>query len=113
MTVSSLLTWCLDHWELLLTLIINIILLIVMICKKKVKVVDVMTTVLSVLPTYIREAESNGGTGEEKFIYVANNAIDLLVELTGSGRTNVIKKYGVVIRNNIENILETPQKKGR
>jgi len=111
MNWSSLCSWCAEHWELLATLFVNLVLLIIMIAKKKVKVVDVLTTVFTALPGFIRDAELHGGTGEEKFVYAMNLAIDLVTSLTGQNRSECIRSYGVQIEHQLESILATPQKK--
>lgn len=109
MIIDFLIRYC----DLIILFIIGIINMFILIFKKKVKIDDIFTTVLTVLPNYIKEAEAKYSVGAEKFSYVFNRCVDLLILLTGDTKEAIIEKYTHKIHISIENILSTPEKKVR
>lgn len=90
---------------------LSICVILITLLRKKVKVSDIFEMVLTVLPAYIREAESKFSVGTEKYSYVFNRCIELLVLLNGQSKESNIKDYATKIDVAIENILSTPAKK--
>ena len=105
----------LKYWQYIVYCLAYLILLIISLIRKKVnvKVDDIFSTVLMVLPNYIKEAENKFTAGPEKFSYVFNRCVDLLLLLTGDSKEDIIAKYTHKIHISIENILSTPEKKER
>lgn len=100
-----------DHSHVIVESILTLCVLFVTIFKKKVKVNDVFQSVLMVLPELISLAESKFKDGSEKYSYVFNKCIEMLMQLTHWSNEKVISEYTADIDHAIENILATPQKK--
>lgn len=92
--------------------VITLIVTIITMCKKRVKVDNALTAVLSKLPDLINLAENTGLDGKTKFALVFSKAIKLLADTTGKDEDTCINSYGTDINLAIENILSTPTKKG-
>lgn len=107
----SFVEFLLKHYELIILFVVAIINLIVLICKKKVKVNNVLFKLLEQLPGYINKAEELYDKGDKKFSYVFNCAVRYLISITDLTAQEVIAKYSGNINDAIENILTTPQKK--
>lgn len=97
--------------SLLVEIVLSLIVILITVLRKKVKINDVFEMVLTVLPGYIREAESKFSVGSEKYSYVFNRCIEHLVLLNGHSKESNIKEYATKIDVAIENILSTPSKK--
>lgn len=110
--MNEVLEFCKNHWQLLVTIGLNLISILILLIKKKVKIVDYLTGLLSILPSYINEAENTGKSGSEKYALVFSKCINYLVEVTGKTSEKVIWQYSKAIDTSIENILSTPEKKG-
>ena len=111
--MNEVLTFIKEHWRILTVLVINLVLLIVSLFRKKVKIEDVFKSVLLVLPEYISLAEKNFKEGPEKYSFVFNKCVSLLCTLTHKNSGLIIDEYASDINAAIENILSTPQKKER
>lgn len=96
----------------LIEICLTFIAILIVIFKKKVKKCPDFEMLLTVLPGYIREAESKYSEGTDKYVYVFNLCIEFLNLLTGDSKQRVIETYTTKINAAIENILSTPQKKG-
>lgn len=97
--------------SLLVEIVLSLIVILITVLRKKVKISDVFEMVLTVLPGYIREAESKFSVGSEKYSYVFNKCIEMLMQLTHWSNEKVISEYTADIDHAIESILATPQKK--
>lgn len=102
-----------DHSHVIIESVLTIIVLFVTLFKKKVKINDVFQQVLMVLPDYIVLAEKQFKVGSEKYSFVFNKCVDLLMSLTHQDQKKVIDTYTALIDCAIEHILSTPQKKER
>ena len=102
-----------DHCHVIIESVLTLIVLFVTLFRKKVKINDVFTSVLLVLPDLINEAEASGLTGSEKYSFVFNRCVSLLTSIAHSDSKSIITKYTAEINAAIENILSTPQKKER
>lgn len=102
-----------DHSHAIIELVLLICVFFVTLLKKKVKVDDVFKSVLMVLPNLISLAESKYENGSEKYSFVFNKCVEMLMSLTHWSSEKVIEKYTADINSSIENILSTPQKKER
>ena len=96
----------------LIELVVALISLIILICKKKVKIEDVFVGYLLALPGFIREAEIEGLSGDAKYKMVFSRSINYLMCVTGGSLEEITIKYASRINESIEDILNTPQKKG-
>lgn len=101
------------HKYVLAEFVLLITVTLITIFKKKVKVSDVFTQVLLVLPELICLAESEFSDGPSKYSYVFNKCVELLMTLTHQSQEKVINQYTAQIDKAIENVLSTPQKKVR
>lgn len=110
------LNWCLSflrrNWKWFLPLCVDLVVFLVLLLKKKVKVVDVFSMVLTKLPVFINRAEELYSNGDDKLKYVLSCAVSLLAAENGSNVTDILEKYGDLLINAIEEILSTPHKKG-
>lgn len=109
--MEQIFTWCLNHWQLLLQLVISIVTFVILLFQKKVKVEDAMAGLLISLPDYIKDAEKSGATGTQKFVIVFQKCLTYLSFATGDSLDVVSACYATQINEAIENILSTPQKK--
>lgn len=92
--------------------LIEIILLIVSLCKKKVVLkTDLFARMFSALPGWIIEAEKTGEVGTDKLVQVLRKCLDFLHDETGLSVNSLYRLYGLQIMLQIEDILSTPQKK--
>lgn len=103
--------WILENWKMLAVAAVTLIEVLILIFKKKVKVIDVATGLLVVLPDYIKEAENTGLDGKTKYTIVFNKCINYLSAITGKSGKDVSKSYALLIDSSIENILATPERK--
>lgn len=100
-----------SNYVFLIEIACSISVILITLLRKKVKVSDVFEMVLTVLPAYIREAEKKYSVGAEKYSYVFNRCIEMLMLLNGQSKESNIKEYATKIDVAIENILSTPAKK--
>lgn len=103
--------FCTENWQFLVAVGIAIINLLILIFKKKVKANDIVGSLLSVMPTFINDAESLGLSGNDKLQKVIMNSLEYLQKLTGDDLPTLANTYGLIIQNSVESILSTPQKK--
>lgn len=106
-------SFIISHWEAILSLIFALTSLIFVICKKsKIKLVDTpwLKLVLK-LPEIIKKAETVSPVGHEKKSFVLGVAYAFLADLTGKSIQEISYEYKDRISQEIEAILETPQKK--
>lgn len=114
MDFKQILDWCLNHYQILIPSILSLINILILICKKKVKITDsLLSEVLTIIPLYIKEAEDvvGAGNGQNKFSYVFNKCINLIRVSNGMDNETAIRSYGDIIIRTIENIMACPQKK--
>lgn len=102
-----------DHSHAIVELTLLICVLIVTLLKKKVRINDSFQSVLMVLPDLISLAESKFNNGSEKYSYVFNRCIEMLMQLTHKSSEKLLDEYTAELNAAIENILSTPQKKER
>lgn len=110
--MDQFLSFVMENWRFLVEVILTLVVLLIAIIKKKVSV-NVPTTWVSLLPTYISEAErkfSGEKTGKQKLRYVVECCLkyvqtDLGVDL--SKESNFIS----YIVEQVEEILSCPSKK--
>lgn len=102
-----------DHSHAIIELGLLICVLFVTLLKKKVKINDSFMSVLMVLPDLINVAESKFKDGSEKYSYVFNRCIEMLMQLTHQSSQKVLDQYTADVNAAIEAILSTPQKKER
>lgn len=91
-----------------------LILFLILVFKKKVKVIDVVRTIISeLLPDCIVKAETRfgSGNGDEKKAYVIQLICKAISERFGIDEYEVFKLYCPFIEEMLENILATPKKK--
>lgn len=100
-----------SNYVFLIEIAFSISVILITLLRKKVKISDVFEMVLTVLPAYIREAEKKYSVGTEKYSYVFNRCIEMLMLLNGQSKESNIKEYATKIDVAIENILSTPAKK--
>lgn len=106
-------SFIIGHWDFIAYLIIALLSLFFMILKKpKVKLVDTpwLKLVLK-LPEIIKKAETVSPVGHEKKSFVLGVAYAFLADLTGKSIQEISYEYKDRISQEIEAILETPQKK--
>lgn len=111
--MKEFLEFILDHKIELIELVIALASLLILILRKKVKIQDVFAGYLLALPGFIREAENEGASGEAKYRMVFSRSINYLMTVTGYSLEEVTKLYSAKIDESIEDILNTPQKKGK
>ena len=111
--MNEILSFIWAHKYVLAELVLLITVMLITIFKKKVKVSDVFTQVLLVLPEFIVLAEREFTDGPSKYSFVFNKCVELLMSLTHLKQEEVIDQYTVKIDSAIENMLSTPQKKVR
>lgn len=102
-----------NHYRVLILLVLNLIYFIILFCKKKVKIDDISKQVLMLIPEFINIAEVKFQDGAEKYSYVFNRCIELLHTLTHRSAASLTEEYTAFIDSAIENVLSTPQKKER
>lgn len=110
-----------DNWKIILEVILLILSVVLFILKKKpVKVVDsVKTFIVRALPTFINSAEkyvdvfepTRKITGEEKMRMVLHDCYTFMIDELGVPQEDLCI-YTSWLREAIEDILDTPQKKG-
>lgn len=102
------------NYKWIIAAIYALILLVIVILKKKVKIIDVVKTIISeVLPDCIIQAETKfgAGNGDEKKAYVIQLICKTISERFGIDEFEVFKLYRPFIESMLENILSTPKKK--
>lgn len=105
------LDFLLQNWKIIICSILIIVNIILTIVFKKTKVTDnVLTFLMSVIPTLINKVESPGN-GEEKCLAVVSWCVALLQDKFGFS-VDQAQTYVPKIKEFIEKILSTPQKKG-
>lgn len=94
-------------------LVISLIATIVIMKKKGASLSDILNSVLGIqLPIWVTSAENTGETGEKKKITVINCALNHIAKLMGRSLTEEETAFIVTkVSEQIEKILETPQKK--
>lgn len=110
--MSEVLEFVINHWYGIASIAISLVSLIIIILKKNKNIDNNLLSVVSMLPIWINEAEKLEDKSA-KYSYVFNHAIQELVALTGKQEKDLVDKYCVVLDENIERILSTPQKKVR
>lgn len=99
-----------DNWKWLLEIVLAIASILIVILRKKVKVYEsVKEYILSMLPYYINFAESLYDSGFDKKTFVYDAIVAFLKGKFGNFDES---KYVDFIKDSIESILSTPQKKG-
>lgn len=101
-----------DYILIALAVLFNLILFFISLFVKKKPIDNDLTSLLEVLPDWIKEAEQALTDGKEKYTFVFNRAVKFLMALKDKRFENIVFDYGVLIDNSIENILSTPKKKG-
>lgn len=105
-----------NNWELIVSVLLFILSFILQLIKKKpVKVIDtVKQIILSYAPMAIRLAEQMYGLdhGDEKFKYAYQVICDAVGQIVGIQPRKVPDMYDAYIKDVIEDVLNTPQKKG-
>lgn len=101
----------LNNWRWLVPLVLEVIALLVLLFKRKVKINDLLSKVILKIPDFINSAEKEGLSGKEKFRLVFSACISLVCSLTGEKPAYAMNVYGALITDAIESILSTPQKK--
>lgn len=104
----TVITWCIDHWELVLAVVLVITSVVVALLKKK-PVSDVASAIYSSCLMAVQEAEKTDYKGDKKLQF----AVDLVSTLLHAKWPDLdVSKYISIIVKTIETILSTPQKKG-
>lgn len=99
------------NWKILLIAVLIVIDIILTIVFKKTKMTDnVLTFIMSIIPGLINKVEEPGN-GEDKLLAVITFCLSMLKDKFGMTDEQA-QAYVPVIRNFIEKILSTPQKKG-
>lgn len=91
--------------------LIELVLFAIAMFKKK--RLPVLAAVLEVLPTLIVKGEGSGLKGQEKKEFVLNLAVSYMASLIGCDEKEINKDGREFLSEKIEEILETPQKKGQ
>lgn len=105
--------WLIENWKILVVVVLAIVEIILVICKKNFKLTDSkMREALLKIPGYIDEAESMmpEGHGEDKLKYVLSKILHYL-EVEYGEWVYDDKTLVLTITEQIEAILNTPQKK--
>lgn len=99
-----------ENWRWLISLIIGLLSVILLVFKKKYKVYSrsIPQFILEKLPMCIRTAERMFKAGPQKLDFVVSLVSDLLVQEFPQIMTS---KYDDYIRDSVEAILSTPEKK--
>ena len=105
------------NWQLLASAVLFIFATIIGIIRMKRKGMsfsEIMSGLLAEqLPLFVSLAENNGGTGEQKRVFVLNKALNYVAEKLGrplsQAESDLIIGYAT---EKIETILANPQKKG-
>lgn len=106
-----------DNWKFLLEIFVPLVSLVILCFVRKTKV-NIPGSVISELfvqvPGWILQAESDigSGKGQEKLKYVFAKCVDFLSDSMDLSTSDIIKFYGESIVAFIEDVLNTPQKKG-
>ena len=102
-----------NNWRWILEVVCAIAALVFCLIRKKpVKVVDTLSTIiLRLLPGLINAAEIAGGNGSAKLQYVLDHLVEILKECNYGDE--VIAPYLPWVKDQVEVILSTPQKKVR
>lgn len=99
-----------ENWKWLVALGLAIAEILFVVLKKRVKVFDsIKEIILSILPSYINVAEQLSPYGEEKKEFVFESVVKYLTNKFDNFDVN---SYVDFIKDSIESILSTPQKKG-
>lgn len=109
--MTEFVTFITKYWRVLVVLVFQLVTFVILLFKKKVKIDDIFTSVLLLLPDFINIAEKNFSDGAERYTYVFNRCIEVLRNLTHKSGQEIIDVYANMIDSAIENILSTPQKK--
>ena len=93
--------------------VVSLIATIVIMKKKGASLSDILNSVLGIqLPIWVASAENTGETGEKKKITVINCALNHIAKLMGRSLSEEETSFIVTkVSEQIEKILETPQKK--
>ena len=101
-----------ENWRVFVPILVELIVFIVLLCKKKVKITD--TTIMSLLvklPEFINLAEKTYSDGSRKYEMVVKLSLNYLGSICGLDEQATFKKYYDVVDGLIEAYLSTPQKK--
>lgn len=112
--MENILDFIVNNWKVLVfacCFLVEIILIIISLFKKRVKVADDISSVLLQLPQFINDAESSGLSGSDKLALVFRKCLELLEISSGLSVSTLMAKYGDLILDSIEAILSTPKKK--
>lgn len=112
--IKDVFEFILENWRFFSVIFLILCSLFLHIFKKKVKVVDdIVLDIISKLPVLISKAENRypSGNGQLKKVQVLDAALMIYKNLTGVALT-YDSEIAIQIDKAIENILNTPQKKG-
>lgn len=109
--MDVILSFIVDHWYLILWLVLEVIFGVLLLLKKN-RTNEPLHYVLDALPKLIDIAELKygAGTGHVKKLFVLDAAIALFKKVTGLEVSKESEIYKI-ISSHIEAILKTPQKK--
>lgn len=109
--------WIIQNKELcgyILASLLFLITALVDVLKNKGTIAKALHGLLAVLPALVVDAEKKGfNSGKAKLNYVFQLAVVHLATQLNKDNDYIIKVYGETIKEYIENILATPQKKER
>lgn len=101
-----------QHYNLIVLVAIVLVEFIILVCKKKIKVIDCLRTlILEILPDCINQAEAKfgHGHGEEKLAYVIQLICKTFADRFGSDEYEIFKLYHKFIESSVKNIMKTPK----
>ena len=115
--MDELKSFLIQNWQLLASATLFIVATIIGIVRMKKKGMTFQEIISGILmeqlPLYVSMAETSGGTGEQKRVFVLNKALNYCADKLGrqlsQSETDLIIAYA---SEKIEAILATPQKKG-
>lgn len=110
--MEKILEFCGQNWQFLVCVLVAVFEAIVLFIRTKKSKLLLFQDIVSSLPSFIKDAEEVGESGENKLLYVLDRAIALLEVHTGQKRSVLLKAYSDLIIDKVEEILSTPQKKG-
>lgn len=96
-----------------LVAVVSLIATIIIMKKKGASLSDILNSVLGIqLPIWVASAENTGETGDKKKVTVINCALNHIAKLMGRSLSEEETAFIVTkVSEQIEKILETPQKK--
>lgn len=96
-------SFVLQNWKWLLEMLVGLVFFIILLCKKKVKVIDVLALLFKAIPGFVLDAEQEGKDGASKYTMVFSRCVKYLMTLTGLTSEQICEKYSVEIDAAIEN----------